>query len=215
MLLIALLVLFSIVGTLMLILSFYLMIKLFQNAKLGGVFRTGVEGEAITFALTDTYLPRIKCFRKIWLTPPSSADEPVFAEQILLCRGGIFVISSFTERGAVQNPIDDDWTLTNGKHVRRIANPFYKNFETLTCIEELAEQAGLIRPVIYSVAVVTETQVEFTNDYDLLVPADEFPACMKRLTRNRFYRKRLVRKFVRLIEEHRTIAPPKQTQKYN
>lgn len=212
--LLALLITFATVGVLMLVLSIYLIVKLFGEAKLSAVFRTGVEGENMTFALTDAYLSKIKCFRKVWLRSPN-AEDPVYAEQILICRGGVFVISSFNERGRVQNPIDNDWTLTNGKQMRLIPNPFYKNFEALTCIEELIEQAGLARPVIYSVAVVTETQIEFTNSYDLLVPADEFPSCMKRLTRNRFYSKRAVRKFARILEERRASMPSKIGSKYN
>ena len=212
--LLALLVLFAIVGAIMLILSIYLIVKLFAEAKLSAVFRTGVEGEAITFALTDAYLSRMKSLRKIWFSP-SPTEEATYAEQILVSRGGIFVVSSFQERGQIQNPIDNDWVITGGKQTKRIPNPFYRNFEALSCIERIAEQAGLARPVIYSVAVVTETQVEFTNDYDLLVPADEYPFCIKRMARNRFYSRRFVRKLVRMIEEKRTTAPTKNLSKHH
>lgn len=193
---------FALVGIVSLFFAFVMIKQLFTEAKLGGIFRTGVEGEPMTFALTDAYFSHYKHLRKVWLQTPNGGT-PAYAEQILLSSAGIFVISSFSEKGRIQNPIDRDWTQINGKMAKPIANPFLKNLDALCTIEDLAMQNGLACPVIYSIVVCTEQQVFFSENYDLLVPADEFPSCIKRLSKNRFYSKRKLHKYVQLLEKNR------------
>lgn len=132
----------------------------------------------------------------------SDKDVKPNADLIVVCTGGIIIVSVDDREGFFETPKEGIWTLRSEDRVNKIPNLFEKGMYYVNACATIAKRNGISCP-IFNLVLLSGEEVEYDEAYgEAILTSDEFVSCMKRLSKKQRITSEEVKRLIALIRQN-------------
>ncbi len=174
---------------------FYLIPEIMKYSKVNKLGSSGIRDKRFASELLSVY------FKKNVIENPyllrSDKDCRPDADLLVVCEGGIIVLTVEDREGYFETPKNGDWTYRFEDEYQRIPNPFERGMYYANACSNIAKRNGISCPV-YNLVLLTNDDAEYNDaSGDGVLTNDMLIACVKSI---KYKRKISVEETNRLIE---------------
>lgn len=153
---------------------FYLIPEIMRYSKVSELNSRSIRDRRFAFELLSVY------FKKNVIENPyllrTDKDCRPDADLVVVCEGGIIVLTVEYREGYFETPKNGDWTYRFENEVQRIPNPFERGMYYANACSNIAKRNGISCPV-FNLVLLSNDEVEYNDasgdgvlTNDMLVP---------------------------------------------
>ena len=160
---------------------FYLIPEIMKYAKVNKLNRSNIRDKRFVSGLLSVY------FKKNVIENPyllrTDKDCRPDADVLVVCEGGIVVISVEDREGYFVTPKQGVWTVQNGEDIKRIPKLFERGMYYVSACSNIAKRNGISCP-IFNIVLLSDDNAEYDESLgDSVLTNDILISCIKRMKR--------------------------------
>lgn len=179
---------------------FYLIPEIAKYTKVNELNSRDIRDKRFAAALLSVY------FKDNVIEAPyllrSDKDCPPSADVVVVCEGGIIVLTVEDRPGYFETPKTGDWVWRTEDSVQRIPNPFDRGMYYVGACSNIAKRNGISCP-IYNLVLLSNDEVEYSgNSGEGVLTNDILISCIKKIKDKHKMSTSEAQMLVRLIKQN-------------
>lgn len=192
----------TILAILAVLILFYLIPEITKYAKVNKLNSSNIRDKRFASGLLSVY------FKKNVIESPyllrTDKDCRPDADLLVVCEGGIVVISVEDREGYFVTPKKGAWTVQQEEEVKRIPNLFERGMYYVSACSNIAKRNGIACP-IFNLVLLSDDNAEYDEaSGDSVLTNDILVSCIKRIKRKDKITSDEVERLVELFRQNDT-----------
>ncbi len=181
---------------------FYLIPEIIKYCKVEKLNKSKVRDKRFASELISLYFKN-NIVKNPYLLR-SDKDTRPDADLVVVCEGGIIVISVEDRAGFYETPKKGIWTLTSYGEVKRIPNMFERGMYYVAACANMAKRNGISCP-IFNLVLLSHEDADYNKATgDGIITSDILIACIKSIKRKAKISAEEVEKLIGLLQQNDT-----------
>ena len=161
---------------------FYLIPEIIRYSKVSALNASSRRDAHFASELLSVYLKKGSIIEGPYMLR-SDTDAKPSADVIVVCQGGIIVLSVDDREGSFETPKNGVWTLRDENGVTRVPNLLERGMYYVNACATIAKRNGISCP-IYNLVLLSNDDVEYDEAYgDGILACDEVVPCIRKLSK--------------------------------